>query len=206
MTDWRPTAVLCDLLMAVLDSPAAWAAAAGGEEAGWSWRDGVTRRMIEAGSYAPYEQLVSDEAAAQGMAPESTTTLLRLWAGMEVRPDAGALARLAVPYAFVTNCSERLAGRAAEAASRECLRPAFVLSAEEAGWYKPKSEIYLQACTRLAPGPHEVLYVAGAAYDAEGALAAGLSVALVARRSLPDNLSPAIRRVASLPEALAETP
>jgi HAD superfamily hydrolase (TIGR01493 family) len=205
VTARRASAVLCDLLMAVMDSPAIWAAAAGGEEAGWAWRDAVTRRMLNARRYADYQRLVSEEAAAQGLQAGSADALLRRWPEMQARPDVAALVRLPLTYAFVTNCSQRLAAQAAAAAAGAGLRPAFVLSAEEAGWYKPQAAVYRQACGLLERDPHEVLYVAGAAYDAEGALAAGLRVTLVARRPSPDDLDPAIRTAASLAAALAET-
>lgn len=205
MTVERPKAVVCDLLMAVMDSPAIWAVAAGSEEAGWAWRDGVTRRMAGAGRYVEYMVLVRDEAAAQGLPEDCAERLLRLWPGMEPRPDAPALAGLSVPYAFVTSCSERLAALAAQAATRAGLRPTFVLSAEEAGWYKPQAAIYQRACRRLQRLPRDVLYVAGAAYDAEGALAAGLRAALVERRRVSVNVNPAIGRGATLSEVLTRT-
>lgn len=199
----RPFAVLSDLLMAVMDSPAVWAAAAGDEETGWAWRDGVTRRIISAGAYLPYEQLVTDEAASLALPAAASATLFRRWAVMEPWPDAVSLARLPLPYGFVTNCSASLASLAAESAARAGFRPAFVLSAEEAGWYKPHPAIYAEACRRLGRVPREILYVAGASYDADGARSAGLGVALVLRRPLAVGAGAAVRKVSSLEAALA---
>ena len=115
-------------------------------------------------------------------------------------PDAGALSGLTLPYAFVTNCSARLAGIAA---GRSGLRPAFVLSAEEAGCYKPDARIYTEACRRLRSAPEATLFVAGSPYDAEGARAAGLQAWLVVRRADQRVSDRAIRVVTSLEEVVS---
>jgi 2-haloalkanoic acid dehalogenase type II len=172
--------VLFDLLMAVMDSPAVWAAAAGDAKGGLAWRDAVTRRMAESSVYAPFEELVEVAARERALPAGATSVLFARWPEMSPRPDALALARLSLPYAFVTNCSRALADLAA---ARSGLRPSFVLSAEEAGWYKPDARIYQAAWRKLGSPPDRTLFVAGAAYDAEGAANAGLRVAYVARRS-----------------------
>jgi 2-haloacid dehalogenase len=79
-----------------------------------------------------------------------------------------------------------------------------VLSAQEAGWYKPDPRIYQEACRRLRSPRESTLFVAGAAYDAEGAGAAGLRVLLVARRSDDRDRGSATRVVASLHEVVTE--
>jgi FMN phosphatase YigB (HAD superfamily) len=159
--------------------------------------------MVRAGAYVPYLGLVEDEAASLGLPVNAPAALIRAWPDMGLRPDAASLARLPLPYGFVTNCSATLAALAGESAIRAGLRPRFVLSAEEAGWYKPQPAVYLEACRRLGLQPGETLYVAGSQYDAEGARAAGLRVALVVRRPLASGLSPGIHPAASLPDALA---
>lgn len=200
MTGPRPGAVLLDLLMATMDSMTVWADAAGDRDRGLAWRDAVTERMIAAGRYVPYERLVADAAVDLGLDPGAPDRLADAWAGMRPWPDAGALARLRVPYAFVTNCSAELG---AVAAGRSGLAPTFTLTAEEAGWYKPRPEVYRLACGRIgAPAP-EVRFVAGAAYDAEGARRAGLDVRLVQRRTAPAELDPAVTIVRSLAEVLS---
>jgi 2-haloalkanoic acid dehalogenase type II len=171
--------VLIDLLMAVMDSLVVWTAAAGGERHGLVWRDATTARMTAARRYVPYEGLVAAAARDTDVAPQAVARLVDAWRWMEPRPDAGALHALPTPYAFVTNCSARLA---ASAASRSRLEPAFVLSAEDAGWYKPDRRIYLEACRRLGTRPERTLFVAGSGYDADGAATAGLRTALVERR------------------------
>ena len=193
--------VLFDLLMAVMNSLAVWATAAGNERHGSAWRDAVTTRMAASSTYVPYEELVINAAADLGLRARAVRELFERWRGMDSWPDAAALARLRLPYAFVTNCSERLARLAAE---RSQLAPRLVLSAEEAGWYKPDPRIYQEACRRLLSAPESTLFVAGAPYDAEGARAAGLQAVLVPR--LPDDRARATctRVAASLHEIVAE--
>ena len=86
---------------------------------------------------------------------------------------------LDTPFGFLTNCSARLAELAA---ARSALRPLFVLSAEEAGWYKPDRRAYHAACKRLGIEPPDAMLVAGSGYDAVGAHAAGLPSVLIQRR------------------------
>jgi 2-haloalkanoic acid dehalogenase type II len=194
-------AVLIDLLMATMDSISAWVTAVGDHEAGLAWRDAVTDRMLAAGRYVPYEALVADAAAALQLDPNAVHRLREAWMRMEPWPDVGALDRLTVPYAFVTNCSAELA---AAAVARSGRSPVFTLSAEEAGWYKPRAEVYRLACERAGVKPDEARFIAGAAYDAEGARAAGLGAILILRRPPPGSLSPAIRVAESLTQALVK--
>ena len=193
-------AVLLDLLMATMDSVSTWSLAAGDRERGLAWRDAVTERMVAAGRYVPYDDLVV-AAAANLRLPEGAPNRLRVaWSEMRPWPDAAALRQLDVPFAFVTNCSRALA---AEAVQRSGLDPAFTLSAEESGWYKPRPEMYRLACTRMDASVGEVHFVAGAPYDALGASAAGLRATLVARRPPVGPLPPGIAVVSSLAEALS---
>ncbi|HET6380781.1 MAG TPA: HAD-IA family hydrolase [candidate division Zixibacteria bacterium] len=192
-------AVLCDLLLAVMDSVSVWAAAAGDPATGLAWRDAVTARMIAAGAYLPYERLVADEAVRLGLPVEAPARLFDGWHRMEPRPDARALVEAGIPYAFVTNTSRQLAELAAE---RSGLTPRFTLSGEESGWYKPRAEMYVTACRRMGTEVARTLFVAGAAYDAEGARRAGLPAVLVLRRPLDRPLHGTIRVAWRLEDAL----
>lgn len=175
----RVDAVLFDLLSAVMNSRRIWTEAAGDLQAGQEWRDAVTRRLTEAPAYVPYEAEVVAATADVGLPSSAATELFERWHEMEPWPDSAALSRLTLPYAFVTNCSQALAQVAAR---RSQLSPEFVLSAEEAGWYKPDARIYREACARVRCPPESTLFVAGSGYDAEGARAAGLQSVLVPRR------------------------
>jgi 2-haloalkanoic acid dehalogenase type II len=136
--------------------------------------------MTAAPRYVPYEQLVVDAADKLRIPGEAAPALLERWHEMNPWPDSAAVSGLELPYAFVTNCSRRLARLAA---GRSRLAPRFVLSADEAGWYKPDPRIYREACRLLGFAPEATLFVAGSAYDAEGAEAAGLQAVHVARRA-----------------------
>jgi 2-haloalkanoic acid dehalogenase type II len=196
-----PRAVLFDLLMAVMNSLETWSSAAG-EERGLAWRDAVTDRMRAAGAYVAYDALVEGAAHDLGLPPSAVQRLRDGWARMRPWPDAAVLAGLSLPYAFVTNCSAALARQASRQSG---LAPRFTLSAEEAGWYKPRAEIYQQACARIGSDPGRTMFVAGAAYDAAGAHAAGLRAWLVPRRPLARHLHVGIRRLRSLEELVAVT-
>ena len=192
----RPDGVLLDLLMAVMDSVAVWSAAAGDERRGLAWRDATTARMTAARRYVPYEELAAAAARDADVPSHAVVTLVDAWRWMEPRPDAGVLHGLPTRYAFVTNCSARLA---AIAAGRSRLEPSFVLSAEDAGWYKPDRRTYLEACRRLGTSPQRTLFVAGSVYDADGAAMAGLRTVLVERRGdQPRPAAPNVQVVASL--------
>jgi 2-haloalkanoic acid dehalogenase type II len=195
-----PQALLFDLLMAIMNSLETWSSAVDGE-LGIAWRDAVTDRMRVAGAYVAYDALVEEAARDLGLPTTAVRRLRDGWARMRPWPDAAALARLSLPYAFVTNCSAALAR---QASGRSGLAPRFTLSAEEAGWYKPRAEIYRQACARIGSDPGRVLFVAGAAYDAAGARAAGLNAWLVPRRPLARHLQTGIRRLRSLEDLVAD--
>jgi 2-haloalkanoic acid dehalogenase type II len=186
--------------MATMDSISTWSSAAGDRARGLAWRDAVTERMIEAGRYVPYDQLVMATASELHLPIAASDRLRAAWTEMRPWPDADALEALLYPYAFVTNCSTELA---IEAAERSGLEPAFTLSAEEAGWYKPRKQIYWLACERLGVPPAEIRFIAGAPYDALGAAAAGLRTVLVARRPLEHRLPVEIATLTSLEDALA---
>ncbi len=198
----RADGVVFDLLMAVMNSVEIWAAAAGDRKRGLEWRDAVTTRMVGSDSYVSYEDLVTEATADVGLPAAAARALFDRWPEMVAWPDAAALSRLELPYGFVTNCSTRLAGIAAR---RSRLRPAFTLSAEEAGWYKPDARIYQEACRRLGSPPERTLFVAGSTYDAKGARDAGLRASLVARRPDQPLRDPATAVVTSLLEIVDKT-
>jgi 2-haloacid dehalogenase len=195
-----PRGILFDLLMGVMNSLEVWTTAAGDRQLGLAWRDAATRRMVAHSRYRAYADLVGEAASEVGLPDDAPSALLERWELMEPWPDAAALEELDLPYAFVTNCSTELALLAAR---RSGLAPTFTLSAQEAGWYKPDSRIYREACRRMGTSPQRVMFVAGSAYDAEGARALGMRTWFITRR--PD-LRPSvasIRAADSLGEVVA---
>ena len=174
MTTTFPKAVLFDLLTALLDSWTLWNDVAGSEERGRAWRAEYLRLTYGCGSYVPYEQLVQEAAVATGLPAAAADTLEARW--LELPPWSGAqnaLDALAgrTKLAVVTNCSIRL-GR--QAASRLKVRWDCIVTAEEAGCYKPDPRAYRLALATLGVASEEAAFVAGSGYDLFGTSAVGL--------------------------------
>jgi 2-haloalkanoic acid dehalogenase type II len=169
-----PRAVLFDLLTALLDSWSAWNAAAGSEAAGRAWRAEYLRLTYGCGSYLPYEDLVRQAALTKGLSPSVADALEASWDTLPVWSGAqAALDRLAgrTCLAVVTNCSTRL-GKMAAARLRTPWD--VVITAEEAGFYKPDARPYLLALERLGVPAVDAAFVAGSGYDLIGTSAVGM--------------------------------
>jgi 2-haloacid dehalogenase len=169
-----PRAVLFDLLTALLDSWTLWNTVAGSEASGRAWRAEYLRLTYGCGAYVPYEQLVRDAADAAGLPRQAADRLEARWCELapwnDVQPTLDALegrTRLAV----VTNCSKRLG---ALAAARLATRWDCVVTAEEAGYYKPHPRPYLHALAKLGVDAADAAFIAGSGYDLLGTAAAGL--------------------------------
>ena len=180
-----PKAVLFDLLTALLDSWTSWNRAAGSEQAGRAWRAAYLRLTYGCGPYIAYEQLVREAAAHVGL-PESAALALEAdW--LTLMPWSGALDALQTlaPHcklAVVTNCSTRLGAQAAH------LLPVHwdaIVTAEEAGVYKPDPLPYRLALDKLGVQAHEAAFVAGSSYDMFGTAAVGLRTYWHNRVGLP---------------------
>lgn len=168
--------MLFDLLTALLDSWSLWNQAAGSPEAGLAWRTRYLRLTYGAGAYVPYEDLVLRAARAIGLPDDATAVLIERWDELAEWPEvAEVLGALEATHRLgvVTNCSRALADRAVRGVSG---RFAVVVSAEEAGHYKPRPEPYGMALSRLGLPGERVLFVAGSAFDVEGASALGMPV------------------------------
>jgi 2-haloalkanoic acid dehalogenase type II len=172
----RYDAVLFDLLTAVLDSWSVWDAVAGDPVTGREWRGEYLRLTYGAGPYTPYEDLVAEAARARGLRPELAGALAARWDEHQPWPEApgviGALARR-TKVGVVTNCSRELGLRAAELVG---VPFDAVVTAEEAGAYKPSPEPYRMALEQLGLPPERVLFVAGSRFDIPGAGAVGMDV------------------------------
>lgn len=169
-----PRAVLFDLLTALLDSWSVWNAAAGSEQAGRAWRAEYLRLTYGCGTYVAYEDLVRQAARSQGLDPVVADALEASWDTLPVWSGAqAALDRLAgkTRLGVVTNCSTRL-GRLA--AARLDTRWDVVITAEEAGFYKPHPRPYQLALETLGIPAAETAFVAGSGYDLIGTSAVGL--------------------------------
>jgi 2-haloacid dehalogenase len=169
-----PRAVLFDLLTALLDSWTVWNAAAGSQAMGKTWRAEYLRLTYGCGAYVPYEQLVRTAARAVGLPDAAAVALEARW--LELAPWSGVPAVLDAlqgrsRLAVVTNCSRRLGMLAA---ARLNVRWDCVMTAEEAGYYKPDPRPYRLALARIGVHAAEAAFVAGSGYDLFGTSAAGL--------------------------------
>lgn len=193
-----PKAILFDLLTALLDSWTLWNRAAGSEPAGRAWRAEYLRLTYGCGQYIPYETLVRQAAATVGLSGAAPQMLEDQW--LQLAPWDGAVAALQqlrphCKLAVVTNCSVRL-GRAA--ADLFPIDWDAVVTAEEAGVYKPDPLPYRMALDRLGVDAADAAFVAGSSYDMFGTAAVGLrtywhnriGLALVEGAQMPDYTSP----------------
>ncbi|MES2360950.1 MAG: HAD-IA family hydrolase [Pseudomonadota bacterium] len=169
-----PSAVLFDLLTALLDSWTVWNAAAGSEAAGRTWRAEYLRLTYGCGAYQPYEQLVRDAARNTGMQPGAANRLDAAWSTLPVWSGARELLQALAPHcklAVVTNCSVTL-GR--QAADRLGIAWDAVITSEEAGYYKPDPRPYQMALDKLGVQASHAAFVAGSGYDLFGTAKVGL--------------------------------
>jgi 2-haloacid dehalogenase len=196
-------AVAFDLLTALLDSWTLWNDVAGSPEDGMRWRRRYLEITYGCGAYRPYEALVREAARDAGLPESVAEGLERRWNELKPWPEApGVLARLPVPLAVATNCSARL-GR--QAADRVGVPFEVVVTAEGAGFYKPRPEPYRAVLAALGTAPERTLFVAGSASDVPGARGVGMPVYWHNRIGLPprddarpDHLRPTLDALADL--------
>jgi 2-haloacid dehalogenase len=179
-------AVLFDLLTALLDSWTLWNRVARSEALGLAWRREYLRRTYEAGAYRPYEDIVREAAATVAVPHARAAALIDRWHELAPWPEAPAVVRAlrehGITVGVVTNCSIALAGTAVAAVG---VAVDVVVTAEDAGYYKPDPRPYRLALERLGRDARDVLFVAGSASDVPGAMDVGMSVFWHNRRGLP---------------------
>jgi 2-haloalkanoic acid dehalogenase type II len=168
-------AVLFDLLTGLLDSWSLWNAVAGNAEDGRRWRGAYLRTTYETGAYRPYEDLVAEAAVLAGLDASLADLLDARYAELRPWPDvAPVLRRLAdagLKLGVVTNCSRRLG----EVAARQVGVPFDrVVTAAEAGFYKPDPRAYRLGVAALGVPAEKCLFVAGSSYDVIGTAKVGL--------------------------------
>ena len=199
----RYDAVPFDLLTALIDSWTLWNDVAGSPDAGMKWRRRYLEITYGCGAYRPYEALVRETARDVGLPADLGERLERRWSELRPWPEArSVLAGIPVPLAVATNCSVRL-GR--QAAGRVGTPFKVVVTAESAGFYKPRPEPYRAVLTALRTAPDRTLFVAGSASDVPGAKGMGMPVYWHNRIGLPprddvrpDHLEPSLDKLADL--------
>jgi 2-haloalkanoic acid dehalogenase type II len=169
----RYDAVGFDLLTALLDTLPLWRSAAGDDDVGTRWH-AANQRLLRGKPYVAFDDLVHASAKEVGLGRSHATTLLSRWGEAKPWPDTlRALAALGGTQRFiVTNCSQKLGERAAKQAGEF----AFVMTAEQAGAYKPDPRPYRAALAASGLEARRVLFVAGSAHDVGGAKRVGMDV------------------------------
>jgi len=169
-------AVVFDLLTALLDSWTLWNTVAGSEQTGLRWRNRYLELTYQAGTYRPYEDVITAAARDTLVPAQVADRLIERWSELKPWPECNdVLGQLAgrLPLGVVTNSSIELAQVA-----MTCLRVAIpiVITAQESGYYKPRPEPYKMALERLGLAAGQVLFVAGSAADVPGAAGVGMPV------------------------------
>jgi 2-haloacid dehalogenase len=209
-----PRAILFDLLTALLDSWTLWNRSAGSEQAGRTWRAEYLRLTYGCGQYVAYEQLVRDAAANVGLPKSAPRALEENW--LQLAPWSGSLEvlrqlQLHCKLAIVTNCSVLLGRRAAALFPIEW---DVIVTAEEAGVYKPDPLPYRLTLEKLGVTAEDAAFVAGSSYDMFGTAAVGLrtywhnriGLALVEGAQPPDIESPTLDSLVSWASRFATPP
>ena len=157
----RYDAVVFDLLTALINSWTLWNAAAGSPDDGLRWRRKYLELTYQQGAYRPYEAIVRAAAEQSGVGAHCADELERRWDELPPWPETievlGALARR-LPLGVATNCSIALGRRAA---ARCGVAFAAVVTAEEAGFYKPRPEPYRAVLAQLGTAPARTLVRGG---------------------------------------------
>jgi 2-haloacid dehalogenase len=166
-------AVGFDLLTALLDTWSVWAEVAADRALGMRWH-GASQELLRGKPYRPFEDIVRESARSIGISGAKAEAMLGRWGDFQPWPDVrSTLKRLEGHTRFiVTNCSRELGRRAAAGAGKFDL----VMTAEEAGAYKPDPRPYRAALAALRLEPADVLFVAGSAHDVGGASRVGMDV------------------------------
>ena len=73
------SAVIFDLLSALLNSWKLWNEIAGSDEIGLRWRKTYIRLTYAAGRYRPYEGIIGEAATAEGLPEDRAARLVQSW-------------------------------------------------------------------------------------------------------------------------------
>ena len=83
----RYQAVIFDLLSALLNSWKLWNEIAGSEKSGLSWRKRYIHLTYAAGKYRPYEDIIHEAAAVEGIPEDRPARLIQSWNRLEPWPE-----------------------------------------------------------------------------------------------------------------------
>lgn len=176
MKELKYSAVMFDLLTALLDSWSVWTEVTGDDEVAKKWRLKYLHLTYGQGIYRPYEELVSLAAQETGLPQTYADKLVENWGNIKPWPEVKEVLtelKKHVPLAVVTNCSQVLGLQAVELCGVEL---DVVVTSERAGFYKPNPAPYRLAIQELGIEPQKILYVSGSAFDIPGATNEGMAV------------------------------
>ena len=169
-------ALLFDLYTALLNSWKLWNNVAGSEKTGLNWRQKYLELTYKASKYVPYGSIIEKSAQQVGLSSTHSDQLIDRWRYLEPWPETHSVLNKLnrkVPIAVVTNSSIELARIAVPCTG---VSIPIVVTAEEAGYYKPNPKPYLLALARLGFPAAKVLFVAGSAADVAGSMGVGMPV------------------------------
>ena len=156
------------------------------EAIGFGWRREYLRLTYEAGRYRSYEGIIREAAECVGVSKAHADALIDRWSELTPWAEAPGVVRALLDRGIVvgvaTNSSIALATIAIGAVG---VSIPVVVTAEEAGYYKPHPRPYRLALERLACDANDVLFVAGSASDVPGAAGVGMPVFWHNRMRLP---------------------
>lgn len=126
----------------------------------------------------------------------------------EVADSLVQLRALGLPLAILTNGTARMIMFATAACGMDALLDD-VLTAEQAGCFKPDGAVYALLSNRFATEPESVCFVSANPWDAGGASAFGFQVVWIDREGLPADKWPGgiaarVESLADLPDLLKE--
>ncbi|KAL7003997.1 hypothetical protein EMMF5_006473 [Cystobasidiomycetes sp. EMM_F5] len=188
----QPKAFVFDLLTGLMDSWSLWNKAAGSPYVGKQWRLSYLWLTFGTGKYKPYEQLVrraadATRAAGERLPADAPDKLFELWQQGGLKPWPETIETLTLlrerhpnaKFGVFTNCSAELGHIAAKACQSDKFQFDAVLTAEEAGFYKPRKETRRAILKLMGLNMHdckETVFVAGSFLDVEGPLRDGMCV------------------------------
>ncbi|KAL4724446.1 hypothetical protein ACLX1H_009061 [Fusarium chlamydosporum] len=179
--DWRPKAIVFDLLTGLLNSWDLWDASTPSKthEEGSRWRQRYLEITFGTGKYVPYEDLVRQAASEVGLPESAPEALLKSWPDIKPWDEVPSVLQALRSQGYKLENGHIAIQNVEKQASAGYDQPFkfdVAITAEESGYYKPVKEAYHAILPRLGVEAKDILFVAGSAGDVEGATAAGMRV------------------------------
>ncbi len=176
MNNYKYDAVVFDLLTGLIDSWSLWNEIAGSDLIGQKWRGRYLEITYNTFKYQDYEKLVLQAARDVGFPEDKAYKLFEEWERLSPWPEVvDVLNKIKEKYliSIATNCSIINGNKAINRINVEF---DFSVTAEEVGFYKPHSQMYLSILNKMNTTPGKTLFVAGSPFDVIGAKSMGMDV------------------------------